>query len=91
MMETALCAAFIFVFGWHCGRIHRDHQLSRKTADGIKALLSSEWYGEERRGELLHFMQDVVGELPEVPVVVRFGPEEPRWWMRYVRNNGVSG
>ncbi len=85
MIETALLATFVYVFGWHCGRIHRDWQLARKTAEGINALVRSEWYGEERRGSVLHLVQDVVGTLPEVPVVVRFGPEEPRWWMQYVR------
>lgn len=33
----------------------------------------------------LHPDQDACGDLPEPVRVVRFGPEEPRWWMQYVR------
>ncbi len=88
MIETALLATFVYFFGWHCGRIHRDCQLARKTAEGINALVRSEWYGEQSRGGVLHLVQDVTGELPRIKAIVRFGPEEPRWWMQYVRRAG---
>lgn len=33
----------------------------------------------------LHPDQEATGDLPEPVRVVRFGPDEPRWWMQYVR------
>ncbi len=37
----------------------------------------------------LHQDQDATGDMPEPVRVVRFGPEEPRWWMRYVTNGKI--
>lgn len=87
MIETTLLSAFLFTFGIQVGGILRDRQYWRSVGSQVKEQVSSPWYGPQVLAGRIHADQDVVGDMPPLAKEIRFGPPEPRWWMRVVTNN----
>jgi hypothetical protein len=64
------------------GQLRKDRSM---ISAGVQQLRAPWTSCTEKSYICLHPDQDSTGDMPEPVRVVRFGPEEPRWWMQYVR------
>ncbi len=69
-------------------RISYKLRLDRSMVSAGVQQLRAPWTCCTECNNCLHPDQDATGDMPEPAGVVRFGPEEPRWWMQYVRRAG---
>jgi hypothetical protein len=85
-MELVALIIYVYIFGYVSGRAHERFCFSRQVSQKVGQQFKSPWLSPSELSYRLHVDQDVVGDLPMVPVVNIWGPPEPRWWMRYITN-----
>lgn len=90
MTEQILITAYLCITCLFLGRIWERHDYCSGIGKAARAVLDRPDYVEAEVRPQIHPVQDVTGDLPPLPVEIRFGPPEPRWWMRRITNTRTA-